>query len=307
VHGNGVHFTAAALLLSLAVLAWRIGQFEEHEDFASERFSRISALFALAALGISAIYWVGFSEQQPLNDDESILPAYVSTVQNSVRASRTLHINFVGEVVEVSLYDSTHPIWGSAESNPLGSSPEVREAALRFAQQIADGVASDSIAEELARVGIGHIALTNAPEVVLQSLNGIQGLASAPMDEVNKTEVFTVGGLPSRVLVANGEELLPISDAQIETGAATRRLLLLETPDDNWRVSVNGVELTQSNGTEGYAAFDLASNNGELKWHLSPDWVAIIWQAFFWLIMFAYAAPPTERVSVNLKANRRIR
>jgi GT2 family glycosyltransferase len=299
VRGFSIPWVFGALLIALTLIALWLKSSNSTPSTKTRasneiRSACVGLLAAYCALGTVWWVWAGAGEPLQLQTNDG-LPGYVNAVEESWRASRTLVVTLDDGVAAVSVKDAKHPVWGSGESEAL--QPEALQTAyLELAQQIADGVITDRLAERLEQAGIAHVVVTGAPAPVILALQGVPGLTGAlEVDGPVQTYVFTVAGTPSRVNIVTAGVQTPLERETVDTGPSYRRLLLLEQADPDWKLTVSGVPLTPVTDDSGLALFDLGAASGEVEWHLEPTWSWVIWELVAVVVLLWLAAPAARR------------
>ncbi|MGO1385951.1 MAG: hypothetical protein ACTHU1_14365, partial [Arachnia sp.] len=125
--------------------------------------------------------------------------------------------------------------------------------------------------EELAGVG-------NAPGLTR---------AAAGEDDV----VWTVAGLPSRIRILEARSSEPVVDGFIAPSDKARHLMLAETPDSRWWVSVGGVELQPSPDRPPVTFMLEEGVGGDVEWGLRGAWGALGWQIALIVVILVLVAP----------------
>jgi hypothetical protein len=295
VRGFGAPWILVALLAALTFIAeWlRSTSGKPRADY--ELRSACVGLLSVC-VGLSTIWWVWAGASGPLQLRSSDgMPGYINAIERSFRATRTLSVTIADGVATVSVKDAAHPVWGDGESDALLPTA-LQGTYLELAQQVADGVVTDRLAERLEQSGIAHVVVTGAPAPVILSLQGVPGLTGAlEVDGQLQTYVFTVSGVPSRLNLVSAEVQTPLGRATIDPGSGDRRLLLLEQDDADWKVSVGGVRLPHAASYNGLALFEVGEASGEVEWWLEPTWGWVIWELVAVMALLWLAAPASIR------------
>jgi GT2 family glycosyltransferase len=252
---------------------------------------RLLGLVVFAGIAAGMAWWVWDGASGSLHRAADPMPSYVTAMQSSPRATRTLVVDIDGGGADVSLVDAEHPRWGDGETDKTAITPDFREEVLSLAQQFADGVASDDMATRLAAIGIGHVWVRGASESAIAALMGLPGLANANVNET--TMVWTVGDVPSRYLVYQNGGGTPVGDGvvAVQTGTVPSQLVMIEPADPDWVVTVGGVVLQPADSTDGLATFELGGASGELERALADDWHSYLWEPLALLLLVLVALP----------------
>lgn len=287
VHGGEARplLSGWALLSIAALLAPIVALRENEERPRTDRRVVLGALTGVACLALGV--WVVLGFAGPVTNRPSALPGYVRDVMASPRGTRVLMIQAVQEGrIAWNIVDATQPGWGSGERHPAGSF-EADHAAL--VQLFGGGDAPEDLAERLAHSGISHVWMRGFSAEQLAAVGNAAGLTRNPADD--DTVVWTVVGLPSRVRIETGTEVVPVVDGHVEAADSERLLALAEAEDTRWEVRVDGIRLEEA--PEGPpVGFTLpAGTGGTLSWGLRPAWGAFGWQVFVLLALIALAAP----------------
>ncbi len=195
---------------------------------------------AMAVVPILGASWWVIGGTSGLHRDTGSLPEYVSAVVDSPRQSRVLIVEMAKDRTTWSLLDATHPSWGTAEHDPVLRNDDATRAAANFAQQLAQGSPSATLADDLMKAGISHVVMRGASQDVIRRVNDAQGLSGAPSDQ--GSYVWTVSGLVSRYWISSGDNDAPqpILEGRVPEGGAGRVLVIAEPRDSRLHVSVGG-------------------------------------------------------------------
>ena len=229
----------------------------------------LGALMVAVAL-LGAAWWLWGGEGAPLQRASAYVPDYVTAAENSPRATRTLVVQVIDGQASASLRDATGPVWGTGEQSPLRLGSADRASVVAIAGQFADGDPSDDLADRLAALAIGHVIVMGVDDATTQAMAGVPNLVSGTSNGVT---VWTVGGLPSRATLVDGETATPLTDGTVPAGAAGRQVHLAESDGLTWQVSVGGVDLTPVSKT----TFAVPAAGGDIRWWLAPMWWAVWW------------------------------
>lgn len=220
----------------------------------------------------------------PVQPSASALPSYVTAVQSSPRQSRTLMIDVNGTAARWSVVAAEQPRWGSAEHDMVSVAPELAAQFSAVAQAFARGQLGDDIGRQLSGLGIAHIWLRGATPDQIASISNAADLSRAAADD--RTQVWTVGGLPSRAVVVSASGTEPVVDGSIAAGTPGRTLVLAEARDDRWEARLGGIRLDPLEGER--PVFALPGEAGELSWGMRPAtgylWVQIVTAALLVLL-----------------------
>jgi hypothetical protein len=297
VRGFGVFWILSSLLIALALIAGWLRSASNNLRVNYElRSAGVGILLIYSA--ISTIWWIGAGAGEPLQlRTTDALPGYITAVEHSPRATRTLSIVTTDAVASVSIKDAEHPIWGDGESDALR--PEaLRDTYLELAQQLADGIVTDRLVERLENAGIGHIVMIGAPTPVILSLQGVPGLVGVlEVDDNVDTYVFTIAGVSSRMNTVTAGVQTPLERAEVSVDSGFEQLLLLEQADSDWEVTVGGVALPAVTSDTGLALFELGTATGVVEWRLKPTWSWVIWELVAVVVLFWLAAPASVQMS----------
>ena len=262
----------------------------------------VAGAILVLAIGLGSLWWLWAGEGQPLQRQTTPVPDYVAASQTSPRATRTLVVSVSGGQASVSLRDANHPVWGSGEQSPIALSSADRDAVVTLAGQFAEGFATDDLAGRLAALGIGNVVISGVRASIIDAMAGVPDLAGGAGD---KTMVWTVGGLPSRVELLVDGVATPVTEGTVPAGDEGRQLVLLESTDLPWRVSVGGVRLQPADEPFHY---QVPAAGGVLRWWVPPVWWAFWWQlvatvALGWL---AFPASLSAERAARLDARRAV-
>lgn len=141
---------------------------------------------------------------------------------------------------------------------------------------IAGGAVPDDLAERLRHLGVSHLWLRGFTDDHRIVLDNIEGLVGAAADD--RSTVWTVSGLVSRVHAAGGEELVPVTDGRLEAGDAGRTLIVAAPAGEQWRASLDGQPLERTHGFSWDTAdaelvtFQAGAEAGDLVVEPTPQW-----------------------------------
>lgn len=277
------------------------------------------------ALGISvaagALWWLVGGAGSPLHRDSTVLPAYVTAVENSSRSTRTLVVEVRDGATRWNLVDAATPTWGSGEQPLVSPDPGLRRPAAGLARAVSTGSVPDNLADRLAGLGIGHVWLRGATPETIAQVGNAPGLTAAVAD--SGTTVWTVEGQPSLSLVVTGDRSTPVA-GQVPAGPDDRVLRLLEPEDPRRRVTVAGQPLTALGDTAGSASdgagaptfgsdYRLGARSGHLEWSMPHQWWALLVELGGVLVLLVMAgptatrrgAPPRRAVRARTRGDRR--
>ena len=253
----------------------------------------VVAAILILGLAIGAFWWLWAGEGQPLQRVSQPVPDYVAAAEQSPRATRTLVVAVSKGQASVSLQDADSPTWGSGERSPIDLDQADRDAVVALAGQFADGFGTDDLASRLEALGIGHVVVTGVSQASTDAMSGVPDLAGG---KVGKMTIWTVGGLPSRVLLNDSGVTSPVTDGQIPPGADGRQLILLEPSDMVYWATLDGVSLQLGDAP---THFVVPAAGGTLAWG-QP---VVMW-AFWWhllaVLALVWAALPASSVAERL-------
>lgn len=235
---------------------------------------------------VIAVGWVVVGDK-PAHSAPSALPSWVSGLQSSDRAGRTLLIDLTTSPVTWQLSDANRPQWGTGEHGGVLSGPgggDLRDLVV----SIASGRPLDSLATRLADAAVVAVWVHGDNGV----LNGVPGLQSTP--ENSTTTVYAVTGLVSRLRVDDAGTSTPVGDAAVAASASDRVLVLAEPVDTRWRVSVGGTPLAATTTTDGgwQQRFALpAGVGGTVHWSLAPSVSSAVVQILVLVVLLVLVAP----------------
>ncbi|WP_203567341.1 glycosyltransferase [Aestuariimicrobium ganziense] len=261
-----------------------------------DRLGLLVAIVVSAAVVAGAVGWQLAANQGPLRLAESQLPAHVTSVQDSPRATRTLMVQVRPSGLTWNLTSADSPRWGTGEQHPAGGTPEWASTVQALVGQIAAATPAGDFAQQLSALGIGHVWVNRPTTEQLTALTNTQGLVAAPADR--DTTVFTVSGLVSRARVLPEGQTDPVNLAagSVDPGT-TGRLVVAETPDPRWRVEVGGQRVTGAHQQVGATAFSvpLGGQSGTVSWATAPSTWAGVWEGAVLLVLLVLAAPTLGR------------
>ncbi|HEX2857249.1 MAG TPA: glycosyltransferase family 2 protein [Propionibacteriaceae bacterium] len=234
---------------------------------------------------VIATGWVVVGDR-PARSAPSVLPTWVTQLQESNRAGRTLLVDLTDSPVTWQLSDATHPQWGSGEYGGVLSGQAGKD--LRdLVVSIASGRPVDSLATRLADAGVVAVWVRGDNGV----LSGVPGLQSTPEDST--TTVYAVTGLVSRLrLVQNGTST-PIGDATVAAAPGDCTLVLAEPTDSRWRLRVGGISLPRADAGGGWQQrFTVpAGVQGGVQWGMAPAVGSAVVQILVLVVLLVLVAP----------------
>lgn len=295
VRPDGKIWVLIAAWAALLLLAKTLDQKSE-----AQYASKIVTLVIVLGLLSSGAWWLIGGAGQPLRHESSQLPSYVRGVQDSPRATRTLLVEIRGGFADYSLVSSTTPTWGTGESTPVLGVGQPDLAVAEAAQQISQGQSSEELAEQLHRLAIGHVWVKNAGTEVLTNLERVPGVSVAASAE--NEVVITVGDLPSRLMIRDGNFESSVPDLLVTSASHPRELVLSEPIDSSWIVRVGGHRLSRVDSADWRATFELPADvAGEITWGSRIDWFGVGLQTLAWLTLVVLAAPTARQQSNHPK------
>lgn len=245
----------------------------------------------LILIGVAAVVVLGWVSVSgiggPVGLGGTKLPNYVTSVIESERMTRALIVDADGSQARWSIVSSAQPQWGSAEHDMASPDGEIAAAMTTLAESFAAGQLTDDAAKQLGSLAIGHVWVRGASPDQIAAISNAAGLSRAAADD--HTQVWTVGGTPSRVSVVSGETSQPVVEALVPEGAENRLLVLADAPDQRWQVSVAGRSLPPTDAVR--PTFLLADHSGELAWGMARPYGYQIVQALVVTLLVLLAAP----------------
>jgi len=253
--------------------------------------SVVTALIAVSAV-IGALWWLWGGLGGPMHRQGPVVPDYVTATELSPRDTRTLVVDIVDGRAGISVVDANGPTWGSGEQSPLRLDEPERAAVMSVGGQFADGFASDDLASRLGSLGIGHVIVLGASSAVTASMSGAPDMVGGSASGVT---VWTVGGLPSRATLIDGDNTTPLSEGIVPPGPAGRVISIGERPSLPWRASVDGVPLQAADAAIHFTA---PPAGGALHWWLPQlRWAA--WWHLIVLVLLGWCAWPASGSAVR--------
>ena len=207
----------------------------------------LGAIAAVAAAA-GALWWI-IGATAPLSRQTEVLPSYVTGVQQSDRATRTLMVDLRAGTAHFNVTAASYPQWGSGEAAILSTSEQATDDLWQAAQQFAQGQPSDDMAQRLASLGIAHVWLRGASTEAVTNLSSAPQLGMAPADE--ETVVFTVTTQPSRAMLRvpgsiSDQPILESNVPAVPDGA----IVLSEPADSDWHAEIDGVALSATDSDD---------------------------------------------------------
>ena len=237
---------------------------------------------SLLAAGVWAV--MGFAG--PVSNHPSQL-GYVHDVIVSARQTRVLMIEAKSDGgLKWNVADSSQPTWGTAERNPVGAFYDDFAA---LVQLFGGGDTPEDLADRLKALGVGHVWMKGFSAEQLAAVGNAAGLTSAPLDQ--DVVIWTVVELPARARIIDGESSQAVLEGYVSASGAERRLVLAEPPDDRWRASIGGQELSRISGDENVSFTVPAGAEGQLSWQLAPSWGTFGLQIGVVVLIAGLAAP----------------
>lgn len=261
---------------------------------------RLIAGLTAAGVLLGGAWWVS-GALSPLDRQHDVMPSYVTGVQSSWRATRTLMIDMSLETASYGLTDAQQPTWGSGEALwPLGNDQADTEV-VQLAQQFAQGQPSDNLAARLASLGIGHVWLRGAGAERISALSSTPDLNAATADDT--TVIFTVSTQPAFAsLIKNGGEVSYPTEGEVLPNNSADILVLATPVDGSWQVRVGDTRLKRTDSPDWRQAFALNGATGKLVITRSVSWWAVIWEVVCWLALILMVSPTSARVSTPRRA-----
>ena len=237
---------------------------------------------SLLAAGVWAV--IGFAG--PVSNHPSEL-GFARGVVVSERQTRVLMIETKSDGgLRWNVVDSSQPSWGTAERNPAGA---FRDDFAALVQLLGGGDAPENLADRLQDLGVSHVWMKGFSTEQLAAVGNAAGLTRSPVD--GDTVIWTVVELPSRLHIVDENGSKAVLDGNITAAETERRLVLAETPDDRWRVRINGQELTPL-PESGKATFVVpAGLAGKVTWGMAPTWWMFGLQVGVVVLIIGLAAP----------------
>ncbi|MGB3954930.1 MAG: hypothetical protein WBL05_06580, partial [Brooklawnia sp.] len=252
----------------------------------------LGAIAAVAAAA-GAVWWI-FGATAPLSRQTEVLPSYVTGVQQSDRATRTLMVDLWAGTAHFNITAASYPQWGSGEAPLLSTSGQATDDLWQVAQQFAQGQPSDDLAQRLASLGIAHVWLRGASTEAVTNLSSAPQLGMAPADE--QTVVFTVTTQPSRAMLRAPGSISdePILESNLPA-VADGMIVLSEPADPDWHAEIDGVALSATDSGDWRQAWSTDGRGGTLGYRLDADVLAVGWQAVALLVLLVLLAPTAQR------------
>ncbi len=301
-----------ALLGSMSLLlaaAYGIGRPPERsvddsvEDLADQaqdvRVRNILGWILACATVVAAIWWI-FGGTSGLHRQTAVLPTYVTGVQESFRATRTLVIDLTSGTAQINLAAASSPTWGNGEELALAVDQRAYDELLQISQQFSQGQASDDLARRMARLAIGHVWLRGATAEAINNLSSSPLLGVAEVDA--STVVFTNTIQPSQFELRVGETENSVTDPAITEPDRSAIVLLSQPADHNWRVSIGGEELPRADSGDWRQGFATEGRTGEIRAWRSVDWGGVLLQCLALGVLVLLAAPAAQRAHAPRRA-----
>lgn len=264
----------------------------------------VAGLLGVAVLA-SAAWWL-LGGTRGLTRHSGVLPGYVTSVQESSRASRALIIDVTPQRASYALSERSAPQWGSAEHNSLIADGRAVSEVGFIVQQVVDGLPTDDLAARAAKLGISHIWVRGSDPETIAALASVPGMVPSAGDA--SSTVWTIGGLPSRVMIGSGGgATVAVPEADVPRGGAERTLVIAEPADRQLWVSVDGDRLDQVDSADWRATFALGDRTGAVRWGVATSWLSMLWQLLAVAAMIVLAAPVVRSADQPLEVARRVR
>lgn len=285
---------AGGLVLAMCLTAMRpraaVAGPRQHEHLTTGNVAAAVAAALIGLLGLGTV--IAGQSASPLQVRPDPLPAYVSDVQDSTRATRALVIHVNGESHRWMLTSSGVPGWGSGEAFPVLADLNQADLVAALAARISSGSPGDDLADRLSGLGIAHVVLTGADAATVQGVSNAPGLTAAELGD--GSTVWTVQGLVSRAAMVGATGVLtPLPGAQVSQSGTVR---IAELPDDRWVVRVGGTPVPVTSDPSGFGIrAEVAGQSGPLTWRTTPVWGALVAHLVIVLLLIVLAAPTARR------------
>lgn len=314
VAGVGVRLEPTGWLLVglfglLALAAHGIGRRPERlvDDSADDLADRARLLRERSLLGMAAAvaliacaaWWV-VGGTELLSRGASVLPSYVTGVQDSTRATRTLLVDLSSGTAHFNTASASSPTWGDAETPLLSTDEQAADLLRQAAQQFAQGQPSDDLAARLRTLGIGHVWLRGATPDALTQLSSAPQLGMATVDA--ETVVFTVTTQPSRALLRTGDAEQGILDGRVNDDDPDAMIVLSSPIDPDWHAEIDGQPLPVADSGDWRQAWATEGRTGELSYRLGTDVFGVVWQTVMVLLLLVLAAPTVQKSQAPRRA-----
>ncbi|MEL4505219.1 glycosyltransferase family 2 protein [Luteococcus sp. H138] len=152
------------------------------------------AIILLVLLAAQAGWWL-VGAGAPTHRSRSALPANITAVQHTNRATRALLVDVGPQPVRWSVTAADQPRWGTAEHAVVPDAAQ-RTLVREMVATMAAGESSDTLAERARQLGIGHLWLRKARPDVVAAISDSPGLG--PAENRGDATSWTVTGLVSR-------------------------------------------------------------------------------------------------------------
>ncbi|MGD7734084.1 glycosyltransferase [Propionibacteriaceae bacterium G57] len=282
---------AGGLVMVLALLALRPVHLRRREHLTQGTLATALAAALVGALGL--VWGIVGQSSSPLQVRPDPLPAYVSDVQSSTRASRALVVQVDGTSHRWTLTEQGRPGWGSGEAYPVLGSPTQATGLAGLAARVAGGSPGDDLAGQLSGYAISHLVVRGADQQTVLGISNAPGLTAATLDA--NTTVWTVQGLVSRLSMTNPDgTTVSLPDARVGRAGELR---LAEPADDRWVVTVGGTDIDMTAAPSGFGLTgQMASGvTGEVVWRTRTDWAAVIGHGLVLAGLLVLTAPTVRR------------
>jgi hypothetical protein len=252
------------------------------------------SVLSIAAVGLSAGWWLVGGAKDLRRDDLSSIPPFVTIAQTDQDPGRTLAISLSGDrQARWELLEGDLPRLGDGERGiAAGGSPTASQQAAGIVTRLLAGAADDLLVPDLRTLGIGYVWVRGADQTELANIGNTPGLGTGSGDTTS-----WVWEVPSsaRAEIVSGSTFAPVGNGSVvASGTADRQLVLSEPADPRWQASLDGVELQALPTTDWRQRFAMPAGGGELTFELRGavwwGWAQIV-VLVVWLVMIA----PTGR------------
>lgn len=152
------------------------------------------AIILLLLLTVQGVWWL-VGAGAPTHRSRGQLPASITAVQHTNRATRALLVDVGPQPVRWSVTAADQPRWGSAEYAVVPDATQ-RAVVREMVATMASGQGSDRLAEQARALGIGHLWLRGADADLVAGISDSPGLG--PAESRGGATSWTVTGLVSR-------------------------------------------------------------------------------------------------------------
>lgn len=239
-------------------------------------------LAAAAVFGVllGSFWWAIAGSGPNLNRGNQQVPSYVQDTLRSERHTRALLVEADGSVAKYWLVDENGPTWGSGEKPAIGSRAANNQLS-DLAKQIAQGMPSDDVYEQLTGLAISHIWVRGVSEEAIQEFSSSASLT--PIDVDDNTTVFSMPSNVSRMMFKDG------------------KVLLSEPKDSQWSAKAVGTRLTASDAGDWRQAWEL-SEKKNVEISASPSLFSMATQILGLLALGILGAPAAKEEKLPRRA-----